>query len=126
MKCPISETKQRCGAFKETCPYAKLCDENVKNCPAFNEGCPFKNAQDLAQVHGLLSKIPVSHSQGRKVLDIFKKIHTVSANEKSVLGKCPVFHDENGKPCCPFKSVQSEGKHLVQPVTDVLEEQNFT
>jgi hypothetical protein len=64
----------------------------------------------------------VPHPQGGNILDALKKIHTVSANEKSVFGDCPIFHDENGKSSCPFKSVQYEGKHLVQPVNQVVQE----
>ncbi len=56
---------------------------------------------------GLLSKIPVSHSQGRKSFwDIFKKItHTVSLPmKKRFWENVRCFNDEKRKPCCPFKS----------------------
>ena len=122
IKFDVSEIKQRCHAFKETCPFSKLGNEDVKNCPKFIDGCPFKNAKNLAEVYDLLAKIPVPHPQGVNILDALKKIHTVSINEKSVFGKCPVFHDETGKPACIFKSVQNEGKHLVLPVKQVVQE----
>ena len=118
-----SENQERLNhAFKETCPFAKLGNEDVKNCRKFIDGCPFKNANNLAEVYDLLAKIPLPHTQGGNILDTLKNIHIVSANEESVFGECPVFHDEPGKLACPFKSVQNEGKHLVQPVKQVVQE----
>ena len=119
MKHTTSELKEKCPAFQHTCPYAKLSVEDFKNCPAFTDGCPFKKAENMADLYDLLSKIP--HPSEKYITDAFKKIHTVSVNKKYVFGNCPVFHDENEKPSCPFKSVQSEGRYLVQPANDVMQ-----
>lgn len=122
MKFDVSEIKQKCPAFEEVCPYAKVRDEDVKNSAAFSNGCPFKNAKNLADVYDILSEIPVHDSLWYNTLEAFTKIHSVSVKEESIAGHCPVFHDENGKPSCPFKSVRNEGKHLVRPFNNVVQE----
>ena len=122
MKFDVAEIKQKCPAFQQACPYAKICDEDDKNSAAFSNGCPFKQAKHLADVYDLLSKISAHDSPEFNTLEAFKKIHTVSVEEGlTIAGNCPVFHDENGKRSCPFKSVRNEGKHLVQPVSDVVQ-----
>lgn len=96
--------------------------EALKNCPEFLKGCPFKNVRSLDEVYDMLSKVPhaAGHEEqlsGAKLVEMLKKMHSESQALEEKLGDCPVFHKSEG---CPFKSVRSEGKHLVEPVSTVV------
>ena len=112
MKFDLSEIKEK--AFQEACIPRSLflrwiCDEESRilqhsvMLPIQErknpDGClrySFRNSSLIH--HGI---IPWRHA--------FKKIHSVSVKEENIGGNCPVFHDENGKPSCPFKSVRNKG-----------------
>lgn len=121
-----SNVKGKCSAFKEGCPFAKVEEkpliEAIEKCPEFKEGCPFKDAASLAEVYEKLSRVPhaAGHENefpGKKLVEMFQKMHDTSECLEEKLGDCPVFHKDRG---CPFKSVRDEeGKHLVEPVESV-------
>ena len=116
--------QQHCPAFKNGCPYAKADEkiliEAIEKCPEFKNGCLFKDAKSLAEVYVKLSYVPhAGHSNevsGQKLVEMLKQMHSTSECLEKKIGDCPVFHKDDG---CPFKSVRSEGKHLVDPVDSV-------
>lgn len=123
-----TKIQQQCPAFKEGCPFAKaqekVLTEAIEKCPEFKNGCPFKDAKSLGEVYEKLSHVPhAGHAQemsGQKLVEMLKKMHSTSECLEKKLGDCPVFHKDDG---CPFKSVRSEGKHLVDPVDSVAHKQ---
>ena len=129
----VSHLKEKCPAFKEGCPFAKVEEkqlvEAIEKCPEFKNGCPFKDANSLAEVYQKLSHVPhsaghESELSGQKLIEMFKKMHDTSECLEEKLGDCPVFHKDEG---CPFKSVRSEeGRHLVEPVDSVAHDEVCT
>ncbi|XP_028398203.1 uncharacterized protein LOC114521842 [Dendronephthya gigantea] len=123
--------QQHCPAFKDGCPFSKLEDKDMKEaiakCPEFQNGCPFKDAKSFAEVYEILSHVPHSAGHenelsGKKMIEMFMKMHDTSECLEEKLGDCPVFHKDQG---CPFKSVRTEdGKHLVEPVNSVSHDQH--
>ena len=116
----ISKLKEKCPAFKEGCPFAKVDNEalleEIKKCPEFKDGCAFKDTKSVEEIHSKLSQMPSSDKDGHHkeaVVQAMKVIHSVG-NEKA--DECPVLQNEG----CPFKDVESEGKPLVEPAEDVL------
>ncbi|XP_046846216.1 uncharacterized protein LOC124439953 [Xenia sp. Carnegie-2017] len=125
-KVDAQDLEKQCPAFTDGCPFIKVEDtamkEALKNCPEFLKGCPFKNVRSLDEVYDMLSKVPhaAGHEEqlsGAKLVEMLKKMHSESQALEEKLGDCPVFHKSEG---CPFKSVRSEGKHLVEPVSTVV------
>ena len=120
MSSDISKLKEKCPAFKEGCPYASVDDkallEEVKKCPEFKEGCAFKDAKSVDEVYNQLSKMPSGDENGHHkeaLLKTMKVIHSVGQEKAD---ECPVLQKEG----CPFKSVESNGKQLVEPAEAVL------
>ena len=116
----VSELKEKCPAFKEGCPFAKMDNEalleEIKKCPEFKDGCAFKEAKTIGEIHSKLSQMPSSDKDSHHkeaLVKTMKVIHSVG-NEKA--DECPVIQKEG----CPFKSVESEGKPLVEPAEAVL------
>lgn len=116
----ISELKEKCPAFKEGCPFAKMDNEalleEIKKCPEFKEGCAFKDAKSVEEIFSKLSEMPSSDKDSHHkeaMMQTMKVIHSIG-NEKA--DECPVLQKEG----CPFKSVKSEGKPLVEPAESVL------
>ena len=128
-----SDLEQKCPAFQEGCPFAKVVDkqlmQTIEKCPQFQNGCPFKDAKSLADVYEELSHVPhsaghESELSGKMMSEMFKKMHDTSECLEEKIGDCPVFHKDQG---CPFKSVRSEeGKPLVEPVESVAHDQVYT
>ena len=105
--------------FKDGSPYAiKLADDpcmkEFLKCPKFqNKNCPFKNATTIKELCEEMSKISgdtPDHQLGLQV--VFKAIHAASKSLEAEMGECPAFKTSAG---CPFKSVKSNGKPLVEP-----------
>ena len=123
-----AQVQEHCPAFKDGCPFAKtdekVLTEAIEKCPEFKNGCPFKGAKSLAEVYEKLSHVPhaghVKEVSGQNLVEMLKKMHSTSECLEKKLGDCPVFHKDDG---CPFKSVRSEGKHLVDPVDSVAHNQ---
>ena len=116
----ISKLKEKCPAFKEGCPFAKMDDENllkvIKKCPEFKEGCAFKDAKTVEEINNKLSEVPSGDKDchhKEAVMETMKIIHNV-CHEKA--GECPVLQKEG----CPFKSVESGEKPLVDAAESVL------
>ena len=116
----ISKLKEKCPAFKEGCPFAKMDDKNllkeIKKCPEFKEGCAFKDAKTVEEINNKLSEMPSGDKDcchKEALMETMKIIHSVG-HEKA--GECPVLQKEG----CPFKSVESGGKPLVDPPEAVL------
>ena len=116
----ISNLKEKCPAFKEGCPFASMDDkalsEEIKKCPEFKEGCAFKDAKSVEEIYDQLSKMPSGdeHSHHKEaLLKTMKVIHSVGQEKAD---ECPVLQKEG----CPFKSVESDGKPLVEPAEAVL------
>ena len=60
-----------------------------------------------------MSKISVDNPDHQLALQVvFKAIHAASKSLEAEMGECPAFKTSNG---CPFKSVKSNGKPLVEP-----------
>ena len=105
--------------FKDGCPYAtKLADDpsmkEFLKCPKFqNKNCPFKNATTIKELCEEMSKISVDTPDHQQALQVvFKAIHAASKSLEAEMGECPAFKTSAG---CPFKSVKSNGKPLVEP-----------
>ena len=118
----VTDLKDKCPAFEEKCPFdtpaAKELKELAKDCPAFKEGCVFENAKTIQDVYEQLSNIPdmANGSPHQKALVmILKLIHSVSSELKEKIGECPAFSSKQG---CPFKTVCSDGKPMVEKLTD--------
>ena len=118
----VTDLKDKCPAFEEKCPFdtpaAKELKELAKDCPAFKEGCVFENAKTIQDVYEQLSSIPdmANGSPHQKALVmILKLIHSVSSELKDKIGECPAFSSKQG---CPFKTVCSDGKPMVEKLTD--------
>ena len=117
---------KKCPAFKDGCPYSKLAQdifmEEIKKFPEFKEGCPFKNMDNIKEMLEELSKMPESkHHTGpahEQLLSLLKAIHSESKSLEEKVGECPVFKTKEG---CPFKDASKEGKPLIEPPSDVLE-----
>ena len=116
----ISKLKEKCPAFKEGCPFASVDDkalvEDIKKCPEFKEGCAFKDAKSVDEIYNQLSKMPSGDENGHHkeaLLKTMKVIHSVGQEKAD---ECPVLQKEG----CPFKSVVSNGKQLVEPAEAVL------
>ena len=124
VKVEVSNVKETCPAFKNGCPFAKMADEEfkvaIKKCPEFSQGCPFQEIQNMADMYDFLSKIPDPHSPAKNLMKTFQGIHAVYSDQKTALGDCRVFQNVDGEISCPFKSVRSNKKHLVEPVTNVV------
>lgn len=118
----VTDLKDKCPAFEEKCPFdtpaAKELKELAKDCPAFKEGCVFENAKTIQDVYEQLSNIPdmADGSPHQKALVmILKLIHSVSSELKEKIGECPAFSSKQG---CPFKTVCSDGKPMVEKLTE--------
>ena len=105
--------------FRVGCPYAaKLADDpsmkEFLKCPKFqNKNCPFKNATTIKELCEEMSKISVDTPDHQQALQVvFKAIHAASKSLEAEMGECPAFQTSTG---CPFKSVKSNGKPLVEP-----------
>ena len=105
--------------FKDGCPCAtKLADDpcmkEFLKCPKFqNKKCPFKNAATIKELCEEMSKISVDNPDHQLALQVvFKAIHAASKSLEAEMGECPAFKTSAG---CPFKSVKSNGKPLVEP-----------
>ena len=116
----ISRLKDKCPAFKEGCPFAKVDNEalleEIKKCPEFKEGCAFKDAKSVGEISNKLSQMPSTDDHGHHkeaLLKTMKVIHSVSQEKAD---ECPVLQKEG----CPFKSVKTDGKPLVEPAEAVL------
>ena len=116
----LSKLKEKCPAFKEGCPFAKMDNEalleEIKKCPEFKEGCAFKDAKSVDEIYSKLSEMPSSDkdcNHKEALVQTMKVIHSIG-HEKA--DECPVLQKEG----CPFKSVESDGKPLVEPAEDVL------
>ena len=116
----ISKLKEKCPAFKEGCPFAKMENEalleEIKKCPEFKEGCAFKDAKSVEDIYSKLSEMPSSEKDchhKEAMMQAMKAIHSIG-NEK--VEECPVLQKEG----CPFKAVESGGKPLVKPAEAVL------
>ena len=116
----LSKLKEKCPAFKEGCPFAKMDNEalleEIKKCPEFKEGCAFKDAKSVEEIYSKLSQMPSSgkdchHKEA--LMQTMKIIHSIG-HEKA--DECPLLKKEG----CPFKSVESEGKLLIDPPETVL------
>ena len=110
--------------FKDGCPYAvKLADgpsmKEFLKCPKFqNKNCPVKNATTIKELCEEMSKIPADIPDHQRALQVvFKAIHAASKSLEAGMGECPAFKTSAG---CPFKSVKSNGKPLVEPPEDAL------
>lgn len=120
-----AQIQKQCPAFKESCPFSKVAEKDlaaaIEKCPEFKKGCPFKDAKSLGDVYKKLEHVPhAGHEEeisGKKLVEVLKIMHNTSECLEKDLGNCPVFHKNEG---CPFKSVRSEGKHLVDPVDSVV------
>lgn len=119
--------KETCPVFDDGCPFAKISQEDTgkeyEKCPQFKNGCPFKDVKSMADIHNKLEEIPVFENGGHanSLLEMLKNIHDISRDLKNEVGDCPVF--ESG---CPFKTVCSDGKPLVEKLelrrwTQILE-----
>ena len=116
----ISKLKEKCPAFKEGCPFAKMDNEalleEIKKCPEFKEGCAFKDGKSVEEIFSKLSEMPSSDKDchhKEALMQTMKVIHSIG-HEKA--DECPVLQKEG----CPFKSVESEGKPLINPPQAVL------
>ena len=116
----LSKLKEKCPAFKEGCPFAKMDNEalleEIKKCPEFKEGCAFKDTKSVEEIYSKLSQMPSSdrdchHKEA--LMQTMKIIHSIG-HEKA--DECPLLKKEG----CPFKSVESEGKLLINPPETVL------
>ena len=116
----IIKLKEKCPAFKEGCPFAKMDNEalleEIKKCPEFKEGCAFKDAKSVEEIYSKMSQMPSSDKDchhREALMQTMKVIHSVG-HEKA--DECPVLQKEG----CPFKTVESEGKPLINPPEAVL------
>ena len=116
----VSDLKEKCPAFKEGCPFAKMDSEalleEIKKCPEFKDGCAFKDFKTIEEIYSKLSQMPSSDKDchhKEALVKTMKVIHKVG-HEKA--DECPVLQKEG----CPFKSVESDGKPLVEPPEAVL------
>ncbi|KAJ7369775.1 heme oxygenase (decycling) 1 [Desmophyllum pertusum] len=116
----VSKLKEKCPAFKEGCPFAKMENEalleEIKKCPEFKEGCAFKDAKTIEEIHSKLSQMPSTDKDchhKEALMETMKLIHSVGHDKAD---ECPVLQKEG----CPFKDVESEGKPLISPAEAVL------
>ena len=111
----VDALKDACPVFSDGCPFIKISEEGAvkeaQKCPQFKDGCPFKDAKSMADMYFKLKEIPAfaEGAHGNVLLEILKNIHDVSRDLKEEMGDCPVFDDG-----CPFKTVCSDGKPLVE------------
>ena len=114
----VSEIKVKCPAFKEGCPFAKMDNEalleEIKKCPEFKDGCAFKDAKTIEEIYSKLLQMPSSDKDCHHKEALVKTIKVIHGHEKA--DKCPVLQKEG----CPFKSVESEGKPLVNTTETIL------
>ena len=122
----LKDLKETCPAFASGCPFAKVgdkqLDEELKQCPEFKDGCPHKDSETIGDIYKKLASLPsfsVQGSHGAKLVEIFRYIHEVSNGLKEEMGECPIFATVEG---CPFKTVCSDGK----PLVDKLDGQRWT
>jgi len=111
-------------SFKDGCPYAAQLgdDPSMKEflkCPKFqNKNCPFKNATTMRELCEEMSKISVDTPDHQLALQVvFKAIHAASKSVEAEMGNCPAFKTSAS---CPFKSVKSNGRPLVEPPETAL------
>jgi len=117
----LSKLKEKCPAFKEWCPFAKIDNEalleEIKKCPEFKKGCAFKDAKSVEEIYSKLSEMSSSdkncHHKEALMQQTMKIIHSIG-HEKA--DECLVFKKEG----CPFTSVDSEGKALINPPEAVI------
>lgn len=122
----VSSLKETCPVFGDGCPFSKISEEGAvkvaEKCPQFKDGCPFKGATSMADIYNKLKEIPAfDDGKHNGLLEILKNIHDVSRDLKKEVGDCPVF--DSG---CPFKTVCSDGKPLLEKLelrrwTQILE-----
>ena len=110
--------------FKDGCPHAtKSADDPDKKefpkCPKFqNKNCPFKKATTIKELGEEMSRIPGDTPDLELASQVeFKAIHAASKRLEAGIGECPTFKTRAG---CPFKSVKSNGKRLVEPLKAFL------
>ena len=116
----ISKLKEKCPAFKEGCPFAKMDNEalleEIKKCPEFKEGCAFKDAKSVEEIHSKLSQMPSGEKDchhKEALMQTMKVIHSVGHQKAD---GCPLLQKDG----CPFKSVESDGKAIINPPESVL------
>ena len=116
----VSELKEKCPAFKEGCPFAKIDNEalleEIKKCPEFKDGCAFKDAKTVEEIYSKLSQMPSSDKDCHHKEALVKTIKVIHSVGHEKADKCPVLQKEG----CPFKFVENEGKPLVNPAEAVL------
>ena len=92
--------------------------EEIKKCPEFKKGtCVFKDAKSVEEIYSKLSEMPSSdkncHHEEALMQQTMKIIHSIG-HEKA--DECLVLTKEG----CPFTSVESEKKPLINPPEAVL------
>ena len=116
----VSELKEKCPAFKEGCPFAKMDNEalleEIKKCPEFKDGCAFEDAKTIEEIYSKLSQMPRSDKDCHHKEALVKTIKVIHSVGHEKADKCPVLQKEG----CPFKSVESKGKPLVIAAETVL------
>lgn len=139
---PHAQVVEGCPAFTQGCPFAddatnlsamkiiqSLGETKIASlCPAFTDGCCFKDSDSVESLYVRLSEMPSSHQVGADtqaaevVKQTLQMIHRQSSILKAKLDKtCPVFATS-----CPFKTVTSEGKPLVQELDSVIFDWNVS
>ena len=115
----VSELKEKCPAFKEGCPFAKMDNEalleEIKKCPEFKDGCAFRDSKTIEEIYCKLSQMPSSENDCHHKEALVKTMKLINSVGHEKADKCPVIQ----KGGYPFGFVESEGKPLVNPAETV-------